>query len=425
MAGHIQDRWYQPKRDPETGEIVLDKNGRKVRERSALYGKGLRYKVKYYDPDNKEVSESFADKELKKAQAFLTKQQHDVLTGTYMDQDAGKETFKAYAQEVLKGRSKDESTVDSVTRRLNTQVYPFFEKKTLAAINTTVIRNWLGWMDQADKRPGDSYQGQLFELVSSILDAAVSDRKMRSNPCKDKSITAPSGTGGKVRPWATTKMRKIELALPARHQIIIPLGSGLGLRQGEIFAFSMDEVDRENMVYHCTRQMVTVNGVRKFKLPKGHKTRDVPLGAGVLEALDAYAENYPPVEITLPWAERDGKKSETINVLMTNVHNDLYPRESFNNVVWRPAFAKAGVKYGADNSDGMHALRHLFASWMLSRNVSIKELAAFLGHSDEAFTLRTYVHLMPDSYDKARLAVDAMFKPRNQPSTEDTADGTA
>ena len=40
------------------------------------------------------------------------------------------------------------------------------------------------------------------------------------------------------------------------------------------------------------------------------------------------------------------------------------------------------------------------------------------GHADEAFTLRTYVHLMPNSFERARTAVDAMFKPRRQAATD-------
>ena len=48
--------------------------------------------------------------------------------------------------------------------------------------------------------------------------------------------------------------------------------------------------------------------------------------------------------------------------------------------------------------------------------VSVKELAEFLGHEDPGFTLRTYTHLMPSSHQRARLAVDGVFKPRKTPS---------
>jgi integrase len=53
----------------------------------------------------------------------------------------------------------------------------------------------------------------------------------------------------------------------------------------------------------------------------------------------------------------------------------------------------------------------LYASALLHEGVSIKEQAAFLGHADEALTLRTYVHLMPNSYTWAATAVDAIFAP--------------
>jgi len=57
----------------------------------------------------------------------------------------------------------------------------------------------------------------------------------------------------------------------------------------------------------------------------------------------------------------------------------------------------------------MHALRHFYASTLLARAVSIKELADYLGHSDPGFTLRTYTHLVPSSHQRAREAVDAVF----------------
>lgn len=42
--------------------------------------------------------------------------------------------------------------------------------------------------------------------------------------------------------------------------------------------------------------------------------------------------------------------------------------------------------------------------------MSVKELAAYLGHSDPGFTLRTYTHLVPSSYERARSAIDGVLK---------------
>lgn len=57
----------------------------------------------------------------------------------------------------------------------------------------------------------------------------------------------------------------------------------------------------------------------------------------------------------------------------------------------------------------MHALRHYYASVLLDSGENIKALAEYLGHSDPGFTLRTYTHLMPNSRDRARKAIDAAF----------------
>jgi len=65
----------------------------------------------------------------------------------------------------------------------------------------------------------------------------------------------------------------------------------------------------------------------------------------------------------------------------------------------------------------MHALRHYFASACLHNGVDIRALAAYLGHHDPGFTLRTYVHLMPDADDRMRAAVDRAFSGSDGPAT--------
>jgi site-specific recombinase XerD len=75
--------------------------------------------------------------------------------------------------------------------------------------------------------------------------------------------------------------------------------------------------------------------------------------------------------------------------------------------VWHPALKGASVVPGREN--GFHQLRHHFASVALRDGVDIRQLAEYLGHSDPAFTLRVYCHLMPGSPDRIRQAIDRAF----------------
>lgn len=152
------------------------------------------------------------------------------------------------------------------------------------------------------------------------------------------------------------------------------------------------------------RQVVKIGSQLKFKLPKGHKERDVPLGQGVLERLDAYVESYQPVKVTLPWGEQDSREEETVSLLLTDDASRPYMANKFNNTVWIPAFEQAGLEYHRDNTDAASPLRLVDAP---ARCID-QGVRRFSGHADEAFTLRTYVHLMPKSaaHDVCQLTVD-------------------
>lgn len=84
------------------------------------------------------------------------------------------------------------------------------------------------------------------------------------------------------------------------------------------------------------------------------------------------------------------------------------PLLRFNAGVWKPAIRATGIANTREN--GMHVLRHTYASVLLDAGESIKALAAYLGHADPGFTLRIYTHLLPTSEDRTRRAIDQAFK---------------
>ncbi|MGB3763048.1 MAG: site-specific integrase, partial [Ornithinimicrobium sp.] len=144
-----------------------------------------------------------------------------------------------------------------------------------------------------------------------------------------------------------------------------------------------------------------------FAPPKANKTRTVPLPSTVADELNAHLQRFPARHVALPWETPTSKTSERVPLILTSRERRALNRNYFNSGPWKRAQATAGIADSRDN--GMHALRHWYASVLLDAGESIRAVSEYLGHSDPGFTLRTYTHLMPTSSERTRTAVDAAF----------------
>jgi integrase len=135
------------------------------------------------------------------------------------------------------------------------------------------------------------------------------------------------------------------------------------------------------------------------KLPKGGKTHEVPLPDSVGRRLKAHTETYPPLPVTLPWGSSTGEP-RTVRLYLYTPIGAALNRPAFNARVRKPAIRATGIPDTREN--GMHVLRHTYASVLLDAGESIKALAAYLGHADPGFTLKIYTHLLPTSEDRTR-----------------------
>lgn len=390
--GHVQDRWW----------TVRDGK----REKTPQFGKGMRYKVRFPGPDGRERSKMFPDRQKGAADAFLHEIENDKNKGTYLDPDAGKITFRDYAEEHwIDARTFDESTREGVELRLKLHVYPYFGDTELRLIQPSTIQAWERKLQQ--KGLAETYRRSIFANVSAIFTAAIDDERLRKNPCNGKSVIKPRGEYPKIVPWSEKRVHAVREKLGERYRVGVNLGAGCGLRQGEVFGFSPDDVDESEGVIHVLRQIKIVRGKMIFGPPKHGKTRDVPLAKSVADAIKAHADKFEPLPVRLPWGSPDGKLVTVPLLIYTRESKQLH-RHSFNHYVWKPALRDAGVETPG-RAEGFHALRHFYASSLLEAGVSIRALAEYLGHSDPAFTLRVYTHLMPASHERARSAVDDVF----------------
>ncbi|WP_328536449.1 tyrosine-type recombinase/integrase [Streptomyces sp. NBC_00344] len=404
MAGHVQDRWYKTTTGPD---------GKTAKVKTERFGVGLRYRARYVGPDGTEKSQSFPDKQKRKAETWLSNIEADMSRGDYIDPDAGKVTFEQYATKWMTTQVTDPATRESVEMRLRRHVIPHLGKRPIGSFNPTHLRMWMRTLEDSGLSP--AYRRGIFAHVSTVFTAAVEDRVIRANPCSARSVKAPRLDPRKVKPWTADRVMAVRAALPERYRALVEPAAGCGMRQGEIFGLAVEDVDFLGGIVHLVRQVKLLHNRPVFAPPKGGKERDVPLPESVAFALAAHLTRYPAKEITLPWKTLDGPPV-TATLIFYSPEGLSLNRNRFNHREWKPALQAAAVPAGRDN--GMHALRHFYASVLLDAGESIKALSEYLGHHDPGFTLRTYTHLMPASETRTRSAVDRVFMHQ-----EDAADG--
>ncbi|MDH2389743.1 tyrosine-type recombinase/integrase [Streptomyces sp. HNM0663] len=407
MAGHIQDRWYRTETAP---------NGKPRKIKTDRYGTGMRYRARYVGPDGTEKSKSFPDRQKRLADQWLSHIEADMARGQYIDPRAARITFQQYAEKWVT-HAPDPNTQASMESQLRLHAFPYLGSRPLGSFQPAHIRDWV----QKLKENGvyGSYARTIYSNVRAALSAAVDDGHLPRNPCAARSVRPPTVDTKLIVPWMPERVFAVRAALPERYQTMVDLGGGCGLRQGEILGVAEDALDFDADTLHVVQQLKLSRSRPVFAPPKGGKLRDVPLPGPVADALRVHMRRFPPVEITLPWKTADGP-AVTKKLIFTAPMGGIVWRTSFNDDAWKPALAAAGVipvpargqSYAASRENGMHALRHFYASVLLDAGENVKALAEYLGHSDPGLTLRVYAHLMPSSQQRTRKAIAATFSAR-------------
>jgi integrase len=324
----------------------------------------------------------------------------DKARGSYVDPQAGRVTLAQYSSEWLEGQTFDAATRVATELRLRVHVAPHLGSHQLHALRPSMIQAWLRTL-QLTLAP--SYVRVIFSNLSAVLSAAVDDSIIAKNPCRASSIKLPGLDSTLVHPWAPEQVRAVAEALPDRFRMMVVLGAGCGLRQGEIFGLAVDDVDFLRGVLHVRRQVKILDSRQVFALPKGRKVRDVPLPDSVGLELAQHLSAFPATNVELPWGTLTGA-AHSAGLVLTTRERSALNRNYINTKIWKPALVEAGIE--PTRSNGMHVLRHTFASVLLDAGESVRALADYLGHRDPGFTLRTYTHLMPSSEDRTKRAVD-------------------
>jgi integrase len=363
------------------------------------HGTGMRFRVRWTLPGGLERSKSFPDGQKTRARQFKTTVEADLLKGQYTDPRAGRITLREYvvAEWLPSKTSSSGTTAETVERRWRLHIEPALGDKMLSAITPTVVRGWLGRLDVSP-----ATVRVLLVLLSSILASAVDDGRIVRNPARAQSVKAPRLEKRKVVPWTAGQVAAVRDAMPPQWQAIVDVGAGLGLRISEATALAVEDIDFLRHTVHVRRAVKRVRGRLVFGPPKGGRERDVALPDSVAVALSEHIRRFPPQAVTLPW-ETSGKPA-AVHLLFTTASGLVIEQNGWNATVWHRARKAAVPTHGQDT--GYHALRHYYASYLVSEGADIVTVSEMLGHHSAAFTLNTYSHLMPSAADRIRAIID-------------------
>lgn len=346
-----------------------------------------RYRARWRSPDGGSRSQRF---ELRRdAVTFLATVETAKTSGAYSDPSEGRRTtVRRHAETWAAAQTWRPQSRTRVESALRNHIYPKLGSRPIGSLRPTELAGFIRNL-QETKRLSPATVRFIGWMLKAILASAVDDRVIGRNPAA--KLRLPAATKRKVVPLTVFQVGALARAMPKRYRRAILVGAATGLRIGELVGLSLDDIDTEENVIHVRRQVLALRGQSLTLGPVKTKSseREIPVPESVIRVL-------------LEQVAEHGAGPENV-IFSTSLGTLVAPsvlRASFDLALGRAKLPAGTVP---------HDLRHTFASTLLDAGCSIKELQARLGHATATETLNTYAHVMPDTEDRARAAIDVVL----------------
>lgn len=246
-----------------------------------------------------------------------------------------------------------------------------------------------------DKKGSATLCKSLYSFINKFLNYQVKLKNIKENPCIN--VTLPKDTKVKEKIEIFTK-DEIEVfkkeATNNQEYFIFYFALFTGMRQGEIIALNVDDIDLQQMTINVNKQA--------NRVPIYDKNGNHTLEMQVYTPKSKNSIRIIPIPQQLvPFLEKQIELQNTNNktLLFTNNLGNIYTPSKLYNKYCR--FLKRNeIKHRK-----FHTLRHTYCSILMKNNVPPKITAELLGH-DVEMTLQIYSHL---SVDDKITAVNRVF----------------
>lgn len=338
-----------------------------------IYRRGGRYVVVLRDRERRQFKRSAAT--LAEARVLKSTLAADIARGEL--QETRKLTFEQYASEWMTtyGGRTTKGIREITMRRYRTvierEVVPLLGKLQLADIEPRDIKRYA--VTIADRGVSANTVRLYLAPLRALFATAVEDGLIRHNPASGiRNVYGHRAEPEHEKALTDAQLRAVIDAAPEPHRLLLTFLAETGLRISEAVALQRRDVDLDaaRLVVRRRYSQGTVDAPKSIA-----GRRSVPLSSSMVDSLHRQQtlETLPSDPV---FPSRDGSPLDPANVLKR---------------VMKPAAREAGVPWAH-----LHTLRHTCASRLFRGGWNAKQVQMLLGHHSPAFTMSTYVHLMPD-----------------------------
>lgn len=349
---------------------------------------GRRYRVIYRTPERKQTSKrGFRTK--RDAELFLASVEVSKARGEFIDPGAARVTIGELGPSWLKRQSHlKPSSYRPIEAAWRNHVLPEWGPVPVSDIRKTAVQQWISALttgEESESKPKSATVViRAYGILASILDGAVDDRRVLSNPAR--GVILPR-KGRKAHVYLSHEQIH-RLAEESKHETLVLVLAYCGLRWGEAVGLRVRNLDMLKRRIHIEENAVEVGGRVEVGTPKNHKRRTVPFPRFLSEALARMCEGKGRDDLVFPGEDGTGY------LRSTRVQAD------------RGGWFTGAVKRAGLPRITPHDLRHTAASFAVSAGANVKAVQRMLGHSSAAMTLDIYADLFDADLDAVADALD-------------------
>lgn len=288
----------------------------------------------------------------------------------------------------IEDNKKDWSPYTAISREsyIKQNIEPFFKDTKLSHMTVYQIQKFVNYL--YDNSTFESFKVK-YSFFKAVIKEAYRMKEINENLCDFVKVPKKEG---KVASDVYDKEEIIKLLQLIEGTIIelpILLIILLGLRKGEVYGLSWEDVDFENNCISINKISIYVNGKIIFKDPKTEDSKRT------LSAPVVLMEKLKEEQIKQNKLKSKGLLDNEYNLVCLDRQLKPYVGDAINR------YFRKFCKENNFRQIRIHDLRHTNATLLLLSGTDMKTISNRLGHSDIKITMNRYSHVLEEMDRKA------------------------